>query len=140
MDERAARLAASCWPGALTLVLERGPSSRDWDLGGDPTTVGVRVPRHRLAAAVLARSGPLAVTSANRSGSAPLETCDELEETFGDLVAVYLCDEAPLVGDASTVVDLAHGPARLLRRGQVPLERIEGSLEEGPLLDSRPSS
>lgn len=116
-DERADELAAAFWPGAVTLVLPRSEESRRWELGGDQDTIGVRVPRHPLALAVLAGSGPLAVTSANRSGEAEASTCDELTEAFGDRVAVYLCEDAPLVGRASTVVDLAHGPPRILRAG-----------------------
>jgi len=139
-DDRADRLAGACWPGALTLVLPRHPVSAGWELGGDPATVGVRVPHHPLALAVLAATGPLAVTSANRSGVPPARTCDELQGVFGDAVEVYLCEDEPLEGAASTVVDLAHGPARLLRVGSVAPEVIERCMPgEGPLLDSRPS-
>jgi len=73
-DARADRLAGACWPGALTLVLPRTGVSTGWELGGDPATVGVRVPHHPLALAVLAATGPLAVTSANRSGAPPAGT------------------------------------------------------------------
>ena len=139
-DARADRLAGACWPGALTLVLPRTGASTGWELGGDPATVGVRVPHHPLALAVLAATGPLAVTSANRSGAPPARTCDELQAAFGDAVEVYLCQDEPLEGMASSVVDLAHGPARLLRAGSVASEVIERFLPgEGPLLDSRPS-
>jgi tRNA A37 threonylcarbamoyladenosine synthetase subunit TsaC/SUA5/YrdC len=99
----------------------------------------VRVPSHPLALAVLAAAGPLATTSANRSGDPPAVSCDELHATFGDRVAVYLCQERPLSGSASTVVDLSHPDARLLRAGSVDPERIEHLLGEGaPLLDSPP--
>ena len=139
-DARADRVAGACWPGALTLVLPRTEASAGWELGGDPATVGVRVPHHPLALAVLAATGPLAVTSANRSGAPPARTCDELQAAFGDAVDVYLCQDEPLEGLASSVVDLAHGPARLLRAGSVASEVIERLLPgEGPLLDSRPS-
>ena len=139
-DARADRLAGACWPGALTVVLPRTEASGGWELGGDPATVGVRVPHHPLALAVLAATGPLAVTSANRSGAPPARTCDELQAAFGDAVEVYLCQDEPLEGLASSVVDLAHGPARLLRAGSVASEAIERFLPgEGPLLDSRPS-
>ena len=53
-DDVAERLAERCWPGALTLVLPRAADSRGWDLGGDGATIGVRVPAHPLARAVLA--------------------------------------------------------------------------------------
>jgi tRNA threonylcarbamoyl adenosine modification protein (Sua5/YciO/YrdC/YwlC family) len=138
-DDRAERLAAALWPGALTLVLPRTDAIGGWDLGGDGRTIGVRVPSHPLALAVLAAAGPLATTSANRSGDPPAESCDELHATFGDRVAVYLCQEQPLSGSASTVVDLSHQDARVLRAGGVDAGRIEQLLGGGaPLLDSPP--
>ncbi len=130
MDERAARLAAALWPGALTLVLPRSAGSVTWDLGGDPATIGVRVPRHPLALSVLDGAGPLAMTSANRSGEPPVSTCSELVEVFGDAVSVYLCEDVPLPGRASTVLDLAHGEPRILREGEVlpaDIHRILGA-------------
>ena len=118
-DERAEVLAGRWWPGPLTLVLPRAEPSRAWDLGGDASTVGVRMPHHPMALAVLARTGPLAVSSANRSGDATAADCDGLAKAFGDAVEVYLCQEARLEGSASTVVDLAHGRWRVLRPGAV---------------------
>ena len=140
-DERAARLAAALWPGPLTLVLPRSGGASGWDLGGDSVTVGVRAPHHPLALALLAETGPLAVTSANLSGRPPAETCGQLQELFGDAVAVYLCQEAPLEGVASTVIDLAHGPATIIREGILSRDALLALLpEESSLLDSRPSS
>ena len=128
-DERAERLALACWPGPLTIVLPRTQRSQAWQLGGAPATVGVRVPRHPLALAVLSRTGPLAVTSANRSGEPTPATCDGVVEVFGDLVAVYLCAEEPLPGPPSTVVDLAHGEPRVLRAGALdPAELLRAAL------------
>jgi L-threonylcarbamoyladenylate synthase len=139
-DERADRLAAGCWPGPVTLVLARAEPARGWELGRDLETVGVRVPAHALALAVLAGTGPLAMTSANRSGEPPARTCDELVAAFGDLVSVYLCGGEALEGTASTVVDLAHGEPRILRTGAVGPDIIERLLAgEGPLLHSGPS-
>lgn len=138
-DDRAERLAAALWPGALTLVLPRTDASDGWDLGGDGETIGVRVPSHPLAVAVLDAAGPLATTSANRSGEPPAVTCDALHAAFGDRVAVYLCQEPPLSGTASTVVDLTHRDVRVLRAGGVDARRIAHLLGEGvPLLDSPP--
>jgi tRNA A37 threonylcarbamoyladenosine synthetase subunit TsaC/SUA5/YrdC len=94
-----------------------------------------------LALSLLADTGPLAVTSANRSGQPPARTCDELERLFGDAVSVFLCQDEPLDGVASTVLDLAHGSPRLLRQGAVTLDDVAELLpDEAPLLDSRPSS
>lgn len=138
-DDRAQRLATALWPGPLTLVLPRARASVRWDLGGDAGTIGLRVPSHPLALAVLSAAGPVATTSANRSGGPPAGTCDELHAAFGDLVAVYLCQEQPLTGAASTVVDLTHGDARILRAGEVGADDIEQLLGgRAPLLDSPP--
>lgn len=140
VDERARRLAAACWPGPLTLVVARTSLSADWNLGGDPQTIGVRVPAHPLALAVLARSGPLAVTSANLTGEPPARTCDELVATFGERVAVYLCRDEPLEGRASTVVDLTGPDPEVLRVGDLDPAMLQRLLAgEGPLLDSGPS-
>jgi L-threonylcarbamoyladenylate synthase len=138
-DDRAERLATALWPGPLTLVMPRAETSRMWDLGRERATIGLRVPSHPLALAVLSAAGPLATTSANRTGSPPAVTCDELHVVFGDLVAVYLCEERPRSVGASTVVDLSHADARILRTGGVDRERI-GQLLGGraPLLDSPP--
>ncbi|MCJ7832120.1 MAG: L-threonylcarbamoyladenylate synthase [Actinobacteria bacterium] len=127
MDERAERLAAAFWPGALTMVLPRAPGAIGWDLGGDQGSVGVRVPAHRLALEVLRATGPMAVTSANPSGSAPLDNGDDLVAAFGDLVAVYVCEERPLVGVSSTVVDMT-GDLRMLREGGVTESAIRAAL------------
>jgi tRNA threonylcarbamoyl adenosine modification protein (Sua5/YciO/YrdC/YwlC family) len=117
-DRRARDLADKHWPGALTIVVPRCAASRGWDLGGDPGTIGVRMPDHPTTLSLLARTGPLAVTSANRSGHPTPATCEELRSVFDDAVAVYLCDPKPLAGLASTVVDLT-GDARILRQGSV---------------------
>jgi tRNA threonylcarbamoyl adenosine modification protein (Sua5/YciO/YrdC/YwlC family) len=139
-DERAERLAAAFWPGALTLILPRTAASSAWDLGGDGATMGLRIPAHRVASALLAATGPLATSSANRSGDPPATTCADVRRTFGDLLAAYLCADDPLEGAASTVVDLAHGAAALVRRGELAPEEIERFLPRGEaLLDSPPS-
>jgi tRNA threonylcarbamoyl adenosine modification protein (Sua5/YciO/YrdC/YwlC family) len=138
-DDRAERLAAALWPGPMTLVLPRARLSQTWDLGADTETIGLRVPSHPLTFALLLAAGPVATTSANRSGSPPAGTCDELHAAFGDLVAVYLCQEQPLAGAVSTVVDLTDRDARILRAGAVDADRIAQLLGGGsPLLDSPP--
>lgn len=128
VDARARALAGRFWPGPLTLVLPRTATSAAWDLGGDAGTLGVRMPRHPLALAVLERTGPLAVTSANRSGRPPATTCEELHRIFGDRVEVYLCEERPRAGVASTVADLAHGGIRILREGDISQAELDAAL------------
>jgi len=118
-DERAAALAARFWPGPLTLVLPRTEASRPWELGNDARTIGLRVPHHPLALAVLAITGPLAVTSANRPGDPPPRVCAGRARACGARVAVYLCQDEPLEGNASTVVDVTEGRLRVLRAGSL---------------------
>lgn len=128
-DERASALAGRFWAGSLTLVLPRTETSRDWELGGDDGTIGVRMPHHPLALAVLAHTGPLAVTSANRSGAPTPSTCEGVFDVFGDSVTLYLCDASALAGTASTVVDLAHGEARFLRVGSLGEDELRAALD-----------
>jgi tRNA threonylcarbamoyl adenosine modification protein (Sua5/YciO/YrdC/YwlC family) len=119
-------LAGALWPGPLTMVLERTSRTREWSLGEHGDTVGVRVPDLPIALALLARTGPLAVTSANRSGELPAATREELVAAFGDAVTFYLTVAgAPGSGDPSTVIDLTDPPRlRLLRSGAYTRERI----------------
>ena len=128
LDARARALTSRFWPGALTIVLRRTDASAGWDLGGDPTTIGVRMPHHAMSLAVLARTGPLAVTSANRTGEPTPETCEELSALFGDRVDVYLCEPEPLRGAASTVVSLIGDDVRILREGSLPPDAIAHAL------------
>jgi tRNA threonylcarbamoyl adenosine modification protein (Sua5/YciO/YrdC/YwlC family) len=118
-DERAARLAAAYWPGALTMVLPRAELAGGWHLGGDGVSIGVRVPGDDRVLRMLGRTGPLAVTSANRSGEPPAEDRDALVAIFGDRVAVYLVADGGLHGAASTVVDLTGPQATILRNGDL---------------------
>lgn len=128
-DERAESLTMRFWAGPLTIVLPRTATSRGWDLGGDPTTIGVRMPHDPLTLAVLALTGPLAVTSANRSGERAPPMCEELQALFGETVDVYLCAQQPLEGAASTVVDLTKDPFRVLRSGAVSEREIVDTLQ-----------
>jgi tRNA threonylcarbamoyl adenosine modification protein (Sua5/YciO/YrdC/YwlC family) len=130
VDVRAEALMVRFWAGPLTIVLPRAAASRSWRLGGDEGTIGVRMPHHPLALAVLARTGPLAVTSANRSGQPTPATCDGVADVFGASVSVYLCDERPLEGAASTVVDLATDEVRVLRHGGVDEADLRAALTE----------
>lgn len=123
-DARADRLAEGLWPGSLTIVLPRSDRSRVWDLGGDGVSIGVRVPDHAVTLELLRRTGPLAVTSANRSGEPPAGDRDELVAIFGDRVAAYVVSDEPPSGTASTVVDLTGPEAVIIRRGDLDPEAV----------------
>ena len=115
---QAEQLAVAHWPGALTLVVTPRVILSDWVGDTQQRTVGIRVPDHPLALELLEACGPLAVTSANRSGG--VEAVDDVaaRSTFGDEVAVYLPGVAP-GGEASTVVDATGVNLVVLREGPV---------------------
>jgi L-threonylcarbamoyladenylate synthase len=111
------------WPGGLTLVM-RANRSLIWDLGDTKGTVAVRMPLHELALELLKQTGPLAVSSANRSGAPPATTAADAEAQLGEAVAVYL-DGGPCSGDVpSTIVDLTGAVPKLLRRGVISIARL----------------
>ena len=117
----ARRAAERHWPGALTLVVRRVPGLPDWV--GDPArdSVGIRVPDHPAALSLLAEAGPLAVTSANRSGGAAAADEAGARQIFAGGVAAYL-PGAGGGGAPSTVVDLTGRAPRVLRAGPVAWE------------------
>jgi tRNA threonylcarbamoyl adenosine modification protein (Sua5/YciO/YrdC/YwlC family) len=124
------------WPGPLTLVCRQQPSLQ-WDLGDTRGTVAVRMPDHAIALAVLERTGPLAVSSANLTGMPAALDADAVEQMLGEEVAVIL-DAGPATGgEASTIVDVTGAQGRVLRRGALSLERLNAVLEPlgSPLTD-----
>jgi L-threonylcarbamoyladenylate synthase len=82
------QVAQRYWPGALTLVLPASTNVPAVMNPADPTTIGVRVPNSRIAIAILSQTGPLATTSANRSGEPPLKTITEIEAHFPDVLTL----------------------------------------------------
>jgi L-threonylcarbamoyladenylate synthase len=111
------------WPGGLTIVCH-ATRTLNWDLGETRGTVAVRMPLHSVALDLLKETGPLAVSSANRTGEPPAATAADAEEQFGDAVSVYL-DGGPASGDVpSTIVDLTGDIPRLLRAGAVSVGRL----------------
>lgn len=115
-------LLDACWPGGLTVICRSQPSLA-WDLGETRGTVAVRMPDHPAALALLRRTGPLAVSSANRTGEPAALTAQEAERQLGDAVQVYLDGGPALGGVASTIVDATDG-LRVVRAGAIPLERL----------------
>lgn len=116
-------LIEAFWPGPLTLVVREQPTLA-WDNPGGH--VSLRMPLHPVTLAVLAASGPLAVTSAQRAGSVPPRTCAEAEAQLGDAVTLYL-DAGPTIDAVpSSIVDLTTQPPVLLREGAYSLEALQG--------------
>ena len=116
-------LAEAFWPGMLTIVCTVQPTLR-WDLGNSRGTVSLRMPVHPLALELLARTGPLAFTTAAPTGTPAPRDCEAARELLGDDVGVYL-DAGPAPwSTTSTVVDGRGGVPRVVRLGAVTLEEL----------------
>jgi tRNA threonylcarbamoyl adenosine modification protein (Sua5/YciO/YrdC/YwlC family) len=123
-------LAASLWPGRLTLVLPASPSLPN-EITSGGSSVAVRVPDLALARSLCAVVGPLVSTSANRSGHPAPATCAAARAEVGTAAALAL-DGGPGTGVASTVVDLTGNEPRLLRVGAVPWSEVTAALRRAP--------
>ena len=155
LPDAARALIGAFWPGALTLVLD-ARADLDWDLGESGGTVALRMPDHPLALELLRRTGPMAVTSANRTGLAPATDAAAALAAFPGRVAladdaaagphgadILLLDGGPTPGPVpSTIVSLAGGSPGpvVVREGVVPRAELaavlgpsaaDGGAEEG---------
>lgn len=122
VNNLAHRLAERFWPGPLTLVLPRCPDLPS-NLSPFPT-VGVRMPDHPVALALLDRSGPLAVTSANLSGSLNTLTAQEVFTQLEARIPLILDGGRTPGGQPSTVIDCTGAEPVVLRPGPISSEEI----------------
>jgi tRNA threonylcarbamoyl adenosine modification protein (Sua5/YciO/YrdC/YwlC family) len=129
VDPRTRELTEAFWPGGLTVVVRHAPSL-SWNLGDTDGTVALRMPLHPVAIELLEQTGPMAVSSANKSGHPPAQTAAEAQEQLGDDVAVYLEDGPVSAGVASTIVDLSQPVPRVVRVGAVSMETLREVLPE----------
>jgi L-threonylcarbamoyladenylate synthase len=149
-------LAAQFWPGPLTLVVgrarlprERGVAPNGGSRPGAPTplvpdevtagreTVAVRMPRHPVAAALLAAAGlPIAAPSANRFGRPSPTRAEHVVADLGDRVDLILNGGPTPMGVESTVLDLTQSPPAILRPGGVSREELEKVLGKISLASS----
>ena len=116
------------WPGPLTIVA-RQQKSLQWDLGDTRGTVAIRMPDHEVALAILERTGPLAVSSANKTGLAAAVSAEVAEEMLGDDVTAIVDAGLSPGGEASTIVDVTGDHGRILRRGALGLDELNRVLE-----------
>ncbi|MDR7360192.1 L-threonylcarbamoyladenylate synthase [Paeniglutamicibacter sulfureus] len=145
-------LAAEFWPGALTLILHAQPSLT-WDLGETRGTVALRMPDDEVARQLLRSTGPLAVSSANRTGHPAAATAEAAFGQLGETVEVYLeAGARPIAGEAlsSTIVDCTLTPPRVVRAGAISVEALrvvvpdlldtDGQPDPALTVDAAPSS
>jgi L-threonylcarbamoyladenylate synthase len=112
------RLIEALWPGPVTIVLHVQPGLV-WDIGDNEGTVALRMPDDAVTLDVIAEVGPLAVTSANRSGEPPATTVEAARAGLGEAVAVYLDGGPREDARPSTIVDFTRGEPVVLRDGDV---------------------
>ena len=121
MPGYARALVEEFWPGPLTLVCHQ-QSSLQWDLGDTRGTVAVRMPDHEVALAILDRTGPLAVSSANKTGLPAATDADQAIEMLGADVAVVV-DAGASPAARPRRSSTSPAPGRVLRRGALGLDR-----------------
>ncbi len=122
----AIQLANRFWPGPLTIVLRRQPGLPE--AVSATATVGVRVPAHPAARALLAAAGPMAVTSANRSGRPSLQAAGEVLAALDGVIELILDGGRSPGGRPSTVVECLGESPRLLREGPISMAEVMAAL------------
>lgn len=119
----ARRIAARFWPGPLTCIIPKKPTLPE--SVSATSTIGVRVPDHDVARALLRTTGPMAVTSANISGQASPSTADEVFAQLGGRISLII-DGGKTPGRVpSTLVDCTSDDIKILREGPISLEEIK---------------
>ena len=126
LSANARRLAEAFWPGPLTMVLPR-KAGVDLPLGEPHATIGVRWPDHPLIGRLATEVGPLATTSANRTGEPTPGTATEAAASLVGPVGAVL-DGGACAGTASTVVDVTGSDLRVLREGELTEDRLRAAL------------
>lgn len=124
IPENARALAETFWPGGLTLILRAQPSLA-WDLGETRGTVALRMPADETALELLGTVGPMAVSSANRTGMPAATSVTEAQEMLAEAVAVYLDDGERSAQQASTIVDCTRDQPVVVRDGAIPLHELQ---------------
>ena len=122
-------LVEEYWPGALTVIVKAQPSLH-WDLGNTKGTVALRMPDHEAAIALLKKTGPLAVSSANKHGGDAAKSVMDAAVQLGDAVEVYVDGGKSRIGESSTIIDATVNPPEILRRGALSEAEIVAKFGE----------
>lgn len=139
VPEQALALADKLWPGPMTLILKKKNSVLAAVSGGQDT-VGLRVPSHPTALALLKEfASGIAAPSANRHGRISPTSAAHVESELGDLVAKVLDGGPCSVGIESTIIDLSGETPRILRPGMITLSQIEEILQSSKSSEAQKS-
>lgn len=137
IPDAARRLADAFWPGPLTLILPKAPGVPD-EVTGGASTVGVRVPAHPFAQALLRNFGDgIAAPSANLYGRVSPTRARHVADALGDSVDLILDGGTCEIGLESTIVDLSDKTPRLLRPGAITRAMLE-SVMRSPISLANP--
>ena len=136
-DQRAEKIAAAFWPGALTLIVKRRPNCPATPaVSAGLDSIAIRVPDNELALSLLRQTGrPLAAPSANRSGAVSPTTAAHVVESLGTAVDLIVDGGACRVGVESTVLAIDGPTPVLLRPGGVTLEMLTDVLGDVALAE-----
>jgi len=118
----ALKLASHFWPGPLTILVPKQPGLPE--AVSATSTVGVRVPDHEVARALLRAAGPMAVTSANISGQANPTTAEEVFTQLNGRIGLIIDGGKTPGGVPSTLVDCSGENIRILREGPIAEEEL----------------
>ncbi|WP_371708441.1 L-threonylcarbamoyladenylate synthase [Nesterenkonia sp. NBAIMH1] len=139
IPDAARSLTEAFWPGGLTVILQ-AQGSLAWDLGDTRGTVALRMPADELALEVLGAVGPMAVSSANRTGMPAATTAAAAESMLAESVAVYLDDGERVSIPPSTIVDCTGEHPQVVRDGTISLAELRAVVPEVRELDEGPAS
>jgi L-threonylcarbamoyladenylate synthase len=128
VSKQARALIEAFWPGGLSIVFNHAPSLA-WDLGDTRGTVVLRMPLHPVALELLREVGPMAVSSANRSGQPSPSTAQQAREQLGESVPVYLDAGETGAPVSSTIIDMTRAEPVVLREGAVSIAELSEVLD-----------
>ena len=122
LSRSARQVAKHFWPGPLTMIVPRNPSLPD--ILAPLPTIGVRIPDHPVALALLKAAGPLAVTSANISGEANTMSARQVMKQLKGRIHLVLDGGRAPGGVPSTVIDCTTPQPEILREGPISLKQL----------------
>lgn len=131
--EPASLLGRAFWPGPLTIIVA-APHELAVRIGSVEDSIGLRIPDDDVLRRILARVGPLCVSSANTHGEPPCRSATDVEAAFGDDEIAGVLDDGERSGVVSSVIDLTTDPWRIVRDGALGHDEIARVLGGGPLV------
>lgn len=108
------------WPGALTIIFNKNQENKVL-FNTEFNTIAFRIPSSNIALSILNKFGPMATTSVNISGSAPLNSYEEINNYFKDQIDYIISDVESLSGVSSTIIDATKNPFVVIREGSIKL-------------------